>query len=360
MTQLAGHTTDTDSPEAFAERLMGILNDAGLALMLAIGHRTGLFDALAGMMPATTHQIAARAGLNERYIREWLGAMVTGRIIHYNAGDKTYHLPPVHAGFLTRAGSPNNLAASMQWISVLASVEDGIVERFSAGGGVHYHDYHRFHEVMAAESEQTVVAALLDHILPLEPGLIEQLRGGIDALDIGCGSGRALCLMARTFPASRFTGYDLCDDAVQAARSHATSLGLSNARFEAHDLARMEVREAYDLITAFDVIHDQRDPAAVLRCVYAALKPAGLFLMQDLGLSSHLQNNMDHPLAPFIYTISTMHCMSVSLAQNGAGLGAAWGEELAVRMLGEAGFKKIAVRKLPHDIQNNFYLVRKG
>jgi 2-polyprenyl-3-methyl-5-hydroxy-6-metoxy-1,4-benzoquinol methylase len=212
---------------------------------------------------------------------------------------------------------------------------------------------------MAEESAQTVVAALTDHILPLSEGLVSQLRRGIDVLDIGCGSGRALCLLAAEFPKSRFVGYDLCPDALVAARDLAGQQGLKNIRFEKRDVSQLGEKEKFDLVTAFDAIHDQAKPDVVLREIVAALRPGGTFLMQDILASSQLENNLDNPMAPFLYTISTMHCMSVSLAAGGAGLGTCWGRELAEKMLRDAGLCDITVEKLPHDDMNYYYLARK-
>lgn len=341
------------------ERLMGTLTSATTALMLSIGHRTGLFDALKGKEPATSEQVANWTGLKERYVREWLGAMVTGRIVEYDAETKTYQLPAEHAALLTRNSEMGNFGVTMQWISVLGHVEDKIIDCFRNGGGVPYEEFHRFHEVMAEESGQTVVTALLEHILPLGDGLEEQLERGIEVLDVGCGSGRAICTLAEAFPNSRFIGYDLCQEAIEFARQDAKERGLNNLTFETSDVAQLGDSERFDLITAFDAIHDQADPAKVLRGIHAALKPDGTFLMQDILASSDLEKNYDNPLAPMLYTISCMHCMTVSLAQGGAGLGACWGRELAEQMLREAGFRSVQVHKLPHDEMNYYYVVKK-
>jgi 2-polyprenyl-3-methyl-5-hydroxy-6-metoxy-1,4-benzoquinol methylase len=349
---------DETKIEAFADRLVQILNDVALNLMIGIGHRTRLFDVMANLPPATSDAIAHQAGLNERYVREWLGAMVAGRIINYDPQDQTYELPPEHAALLTRAAVPTNFAATMQWIAVLSKVDDQIVDCFHRGGGVNYAAFHRFHEVMAEESAQTVVAALLDHILPLVPELRDQLERGIELLDIGCGSGRALCLLAAEFPDSTFVGYDLCEDAIAAATAEANRRRLKNVRFETQDVSKLG-DEQFDVVTAFDAIHDQAKPDVVLRAISKALRPAGTFLMQDILASSHLEKNLENPIAPFLYTISTMHCMTVSLAQNGAGLGTCWGRELAEKMLRDAGFNDITVEKLPHDDMNYYYIARK-
>jgi len=357
-------TTAVDLPDEtkvgeFAERLVGVLNAGALSFMISIGYRTGLFDVMADLKPSTSVKIAKQAGLIERYVREWLGAMTTGRIITYDPNDQTYELPPEHAALLTRGAVPLNFASSMQFMAVLGSVENKIVECFKHGGGVHYEEFCRFHDVMAEESAQTVVAALADHILPLVDGLVEQLQGGIDVLDIGCGSGRAACSLAAEFPNSRFVGYDFCEDAVAAARDEAERLGLTNIRFEARDVSQLGEKEKFDLITAFDAIHDQAKPDVVLREIVAALRPGGMFLMQDILASSHLEKNLDNPVATFLYTISTMHCMTVSLAQSGAGLGTCWGRELAEQMLSDAGLRDIVVEKLPHDDMNYYYIAQK-
>src|ERR687893_2211624 len=231
--------TDLDQAkaEAFAERMVGVLNEGAIALMTSIGHRTGLFDVMAGLPPSTSEQIALTADLNERYVREWLAAMVVGRIVEHNPEEGTYYLPQEHAAFLTRAASPDNIAAFAQYIPLLGSVEDGIVESFKNGGGVPYSAFPRFQEVMAEDSGQTVLPALTEHILPLVPGLVERLEMGIDVLDVGCGSGRALNLMARTFPNSRFLGYDFSEEGVSRARAEAEQNGTTNVRFEIRDAA---------------------------------------------------------------------------------------------------------------------------
>jgi len=350
---------DQAKAEAFAERMVGVLNEGAIALMTSIGHRTGLFDVMAGLPPSTSEQIASAANLNERYVREWLAAMVVGKIVEHNPEDGTYYLPQEHAAFLTRAASPDNIAVTAQFIPLMGSVEDEIVESFKNGGGVPYSAFPHFHEVMAEDSGQTVVAALRDHILPLVPGLIQRLEAGIDVLDVGCGSGRALNLMARMFPNSRFIGYDFSEEAITRARAEAQEHGTTNVRFEVKDAAKLDEKKRYDLITTFDAIHDQAKPAAVLKGIADALKDDGVYLMQDIAGSSHVHNNLDHPIGPFLYTVSTMHCMTVSLAQGGEGLGTMWGEEKAKEMLKDAGFKKVEVKQLPHDIFNNYFVITK-
>ena len=349
---------DASTAQAFAEKMLGVINSAALALMTSIGHRTRLFDVMSEMPPATSAQIASQTGLQERYVREWLGAMVAGEIVEFDPSARTYRLPPEHTGFLTRKAGSNNMASTTQWFSVLGKVEDEVIDRFARGGGVPYSCYCRFHEVMAEESAQTTIGGLLDHILPLVPGLVGQLEQGIDVLDVGCGAGRAMTFLAEAFPRSRFAGYDFSEEAILLARTHARDRGLTNVRFEVRDAAAINEKSQYDLITAFDAIHDQAQPARVLAEIAAALRTGGTFLMQDIAGSSYVEKNIGRPLSPLVYTISCMHCMTVSLASGGAGLGAAWGEELATTMLRDAGFRHVAVSTLPHDILNSYYVAR--
>src|SRR4028119_1273846 len=214
-----------------------------------------------------------------------LAAMVVGRIVEHDPEKGSYRLPPEHAAFLTRAASPDNLAVTARFIPLMGSVEDGIVEPFERGGGLAYSPFPRSPEAGAEDSGQTVVAALTDHILPLVAGLTERLEGGIDVMDVGCGSGRALNLMARTFPDSRFVGYDLSEEAIARARAEAKEHGSANARFEVKDAATLDEEERYDLITTFDAVHDQAEPAAVLRGIANAPSEDGIYLPPDTAAS---------------------------------------------------------------------------
>jgi ubiquinone/menaquinone biosynthesis C-methylase UbiE len=350
---------DTAKVDAFGGQLIGILNHAGLALMISIGHRTGLFDTMATLPPTDCAAIASAAKLSERYVREWLGAMTVGKIVNHDPKAGTYHLPAEHAALLTRAASPNNVAAFMQYPAVLGQVEDKIVRCFREGGGVPYSEFGRFHEVMAEDSGQTIVAALFEHVLPIVPGLVDRLERGIDVLDLGCGRGIALAALARRFPRSRFVGMDFSSEAIAWAREQVEQDSLTNLRYELRDAATLDLTHAFDFITTFDAIHDQARPDRVLTNIARALRPDGVYLMQDIHASSSHHGDREHPAGAFLYTISTMHCMTVSLAAGGMGLGTMWGRETARRMLAAAGFKHVRIERLAHDFQNDYYIVQK-
>ncbi|MFQ5410935.1 MAG: class I SAM-dependent methyltransferase [Phycisphaerae bacterium] len=350
---------DSSKKEAFTERMTGILNDGFLGLMISVGHRTGLFDTMADLSPSTSAEIASAAGLQERYVRECLGALVTGKIVDYDPKPRTYALPKEHAASLTRRAGADNLAAFVRFMPLVSKVEDRIVDCFRKGGGVPYSEYDGFSEAMHEASSPMFDASLMEEVLPMVPELTASLKKGIDVLEVGCGSGHALMLMAMKFPESRFVGYDLLEDSVAMGKAHAKEAGIENVSFEKKDVTTMTHEGQFHVVTAFDTVHDQARPDVLLSGIARALKQAGTFLMADVKASTRLENNLDHPIAPFLYSISCMHCMTVSLAQNGAGLGAMWGEEKAREMIEEAGMKLVDIKQAPNDPFNNFYIARK-
>ncbi len=349
---------DQQKAEAFAERYITTLSEASLAIMTSIGHRARLFDALAAIPGCTSAGLANAAGCHERYVREWLGVMVTSRVVDYDPAMCSYTLPPEHAAFLTRAASPDNFAVTSQFICVAASVEEDMLERFRSGEGLHYGHFDRFHEVMAEDSAQLVVANLVTGILPVVPGLVGRLEAGIDVADVGCGGGRARLKLAETFPNSTFTGFDLCPDAFAATQAEAGENGIGNLHLKARDLSAVESLGCFDLITAFDAVHDQKDPQGFLTMVHNSLAEDGVFLMQDIGGSRDLENNIDNPFAPLLYTISSMHCTPISIGQGGPGLGAMWGVETAQEYLAVAGWAEVEMHRLPHDPINAYFVAR--
>jgi SAM-dependent methyltransferase len=351
-------TVDQHKADAFAERMLAALNNSATVLMLSVGHRTGLFQALSKLPPSTSVEIAKAAGLEERYVREWLGNMVVSRIVDYDGMTGHYALPAEHAMYLTPEAGPNNMAAYSDAIPVFAGVVGPVTECFRHGGGVPYSAVPNVQEVIAGLTNPLYDAYLVDSILPLV-GLDKSMDRGAEVADIGCGQGHAVNLMARAYPKSTFTGFDLSDDGVAAARREADAWGLTNARFDVKDVAHLGIANRFDIVTSFDAIHDQAHPDKVLQNIWAALKPGGIYFMLDEAGSSNLEENLDHPLGPFLYGVSVLHCMTVSLALGGAGLGTMWGEQTACRMLGEAGFQGVTTKKFEPDIEHVYYTATK-
>lgn len=346
---------DKDKAKAFIQLMVRHLEGSAVTVMMEIGGRVGLFETMAQMGSSDSREIAARAGLSERYVREWLAAMVCGGIVEYDAAAGRYRLPPEHAAGLTGT-TTKNLVPVAEMMSLMTRVIPDVTDAFRTGAGVPYSAYQpHFTGVMDRRSRPRYDELLLSKYLALPEGLLPRLDAGIRVADIGCGTGYCIGLMAARFPKSTFVGYDVSEPAIAQARAEARSM--TNASFIVADVARFETPVPFDLITAFDAIHDQADPSGVLRRIRSALAPAGIFLMVDVCASSRLEDNLGVPLAPYLYTVSTMHCMSVSLAGGGPGLGAAWGHQVATRMLEEAGFKAVKLFERV-DPTNSLYVAR--
>jgi SAM-dependent methyltransferase len=353
-----GGGIDEAKVEAFTEELFGIYTAGFVSSMIDLGHRTDLFEA-ATQGPATSAELAERAGLAERYVREWLGAIVTAGIADYDPTTGEYSLPAEHA--ICLAGESEFNVAPLSLIhGHLAKFIEPVAQAFREGGGVPYSEYRPdFTDVMDGLSRGTFDAVLVDGIVPLAGGLAERLDAGTRVADIGCGTGHTTNLLAQAFSASSFVGYDLADDAITCGRAESSDYGLTNVTFEVLDVTQLPADPPLGAVFAFDAIHDQVDPVTVLDRVFDALEPGGVFVMFDIRASSHLENNVDNPLAPLLYSVSTLHCMTVSLAHDGAGLGTVWGEELALRMLREAGFVDVDVHEIPSDPLNSVYVAHK-
>lgn len=345
--------------DQFAGQLIGLYNGAMLTLMIDLGNRVGLFAA-AAEGPGTSVELAERAALNERYVREWLGAMVTGGIFEYEPTTGTYSLPREHSVLLTGSGS-GNMAHLSGIARFLGKNVPKVAEAFRDGGGVPYAEYFpEFTDFADLVQRGTFDGLLIDSWLPLAPGLTDLLRSGARVADIGCGVGHSTNLMARAFPASTFIGYDISEHFIDRAETEARKYGVSNVSFEALDVMAIPVEPPFDAVLACDMVHDVPDPGGALRRVHDALAPDGHFIMVEPAASSKLSENTANPIAPLMYTASTLHCLTVSLAYGGPGLGLVWGEQSARQLLVESGFVGITVHPAPGDPFNAIFAMRRG
>ena len=366
---------EQDRQAAFSKRLTDILNHGALNLALAVGYQLKIFDVMADLArPVTSRDLARAAGLHERYVREWLGIMCTGQIIEVHfpepSGDNDreweYYLPSAHAALLTRNAGSGNMGVYTQEIPLLTQIALArVLEDFSTGAGIEFSAYPRFQAFMSQLSHAKHRQVLIPHFLPqVDDGrVMARMEKGIQVCDVGCGQGIALHLMAQHFPASTFVGIDNDASAIEEARQTTADLGLRNLTFQEKDAAAIEsdsnLSEQFDYITAFDAIHDQSHPLAVLRGIRHMLAPGGLFSMIDIDAASHPAGNLDHPMGPFLYTVSLMHCMPVGLSNQGMGLGMMWGRDGAVSLLEQAGFSDVQVLEMSHDPFNVHYLSRR-
>lgn len=353
---IAPAPVDRDVAAAFVERLKGAYQGAVLTMLIDLGRRTGLLEA-AGRGPGTAAELAERASCAERHVREWCGGLAVAGVLTYDATTGIFTLPPEHAMWLT-GPRHTNLSAMAGLIAGLAPRADDVEAAFRSGGGVAYERYRpHFTHSMDSVGRARYDALLVRAYLPVAPGLTDRLTGGVDVLDVGCGTGHCLNIMAAAFPASTFVGFDFSEDAIALARAEATAMGLSNVRFEIADVGKLP-HDSFDVVFAFDAIHDQTEPQGVLNEIQAALRPGGELFMVDIRASSNLENNLGDPMKLVLYGTSVFHCMQVSLAGGGPGLGTVWGTELATSMLGEAGFSSITVHDIEADPSNCIYVCR--
>jgi ubiquinone/menaquinone biosynthesis C-methylase UbiE len=348
---------DMNAHREFGAKLLQIYTGAMLTNLINIGYRTGLFEAAAAG-PSTIEELSGRAGLHQRYVREWLGAMTTGGIFDYDEASQQFALCPDRAALLTGDQAANVAPVSGMIVHTSKHVP-ALAHCFKHGGGVGYDAFRpEFTKCMDDVWRRIFDEHLVEGFLGRVDGLDARLRTGIRVLDIGCGTGHAVNVMARAYAASSFVGFDVAEDAIEAARQEAGEMDLRNVEFAVQDVTRLPPGSSFDLITAFDAVHDQREPAMVLKGTCDALRPNGLFMMIEFKFESDIADNISNPFAALYYAFSTMHCTTVSLAAGGPGLGAVWGDRTAKAMLRDAGFSRIERLDSPRP-QNCIYVCRK-
>lgn len=334
----AEKSIDWSKVKAFAGLMTNDLGAAMQGALTYIGDRLGIFKALAGAGAVTPAELASRAGLDERYLREWLGAMTAARYIDYDAASGRYSMPPEHALILADENSQFFMGGFMQLIVPEVAMAPKLLESFRTGRGLPQSEYPpEVFEAIERGSAPIYRHSLVRKWLPAMPAVEAKLRAGAAALDVGCGSGRAVITLAQAYPKSHFSGYDAHHGSVERARVNAANAGVSErVTFDVVDCTRLP-KARFDLITCFDVIHDSVDPVGLMRSIRGALKPDGSFLMVEMNVSGKVEENVN-PLGRLMYSASTLYCMTVSLAHGGAGIGALMGEERARALAEEAGF----------------------
>lgn len=351
-TQAPEDRIDEQRAEAFVGRAMGDLSATVTVLMATIGDRLGLFTTLAEQGPATSEQLAERAGIAERYAREWLDAMAAAGYFDFHSESGTYTLPAEHRPVLAAEGGPVFVGGAYQEVSGFVAVLDRIIEAFRTGGGVPSAEYNEhFFAGYARFTAGWYNNLLLPAWLPAMPATSQLLEAGADVADVGCGRGLALITLANAFPGSRFVGYDVHEPSVAAARSAAAEAGVADrVRFEQRDVAVEGLPSTYDVVFTFDVVHDAVDPAGMLRAIRAALRPEGRYVCVDMNASHRPEENAG-TIGALFYGLSVLYCMTTSLAHGGAALGmCGFNPHTVELMCKEAGFSDI--RQAP--VENPF------
>ncbi|MGH3829123.1 MAG: class I SAM-dependent methyltransferase [Pseudonocardiaceae bacterium] len=312
---------DVDEAQAFSARIMGDMSGAMVSIMCVLGDRLGLFEELGAAGPATSAELAARTGMSERYLREWLYCLASAGYLEADSAGERFFLPPEHALTLTAEGSPFCLGGSYQLLAAFCGMITPVAHAFSTGDGVPLESY----DTDLYEGMQRLSATWFDNMLvqqwiPAVEGLSAKLQSGVRVADIGCGAGRALLRLAAAFPHSRFVGYDRLRSNIERARTAAQAAGAAESvQFEQGDALRM-LSGRYHLITAFDVLHDLPDPVGLLRQVGHVLDPDGVLLLLESNCADRPSDNRG-PATTILYATSVLFCVPTSLADGGAGLG---------------------------------------
>jgi ubiquinone/menaquinone biosynthesis C-methylase UbiE len=353
-----GDDSTGDHPSAAAmegmQRLMGHLNGYSAVTLLSLGHRSGLLAALL-QGGGTATDLARRAGTHERSTEEWLAGMTAAGYARHDAA--VFTLAEGQDEVFRPGMLPFDVTILLEVKDKSAQLMGRVVDSLRDGKGVPYAAYQP--EFSAAQDRLNAPMYerfLIDDFLASVDGVIDRLERGAQVADIGCGGGKALTILAARFPRSTFTGYDIDEDALRIGRARAAEAGLGNVHYEAADVARLHLAHSLDLVLAVDAIHDQGRPQDVLRAVRRSLRAGGTFLMVEPLASGDVDTDSQHPMAPMMYANSLGHCLQVSLAAGGPGLGSMWGRAKAIPMLKAAGFGHVSVYESPSD--NAVYAAR--
>jgi SAM-dependent methyltransferase len=346
---------DRERVEAFLEKMVGYLSGATTVGLLAVADRSGLSAYLGEHPRGNVEAIAEGAGLDSRYVLEILSGLAAAGVVEYDPETEEFHLPPEHALFVAGEVSPYFMGGWFDMLPVVMEKLDAIAECVVGGGGVAFEEYgEEMVRGIDRGNSPSQRVFLTSRWLPGVPELVERLEEGIRVADVGCGTGTAAILIASAYPSSVVFGFDVSEDSLAVARERAQDL--PNIEFALASVEEIPTEPGFDLITSFDVIHDLVDPAAALRRIREALRPGGVYLMMEPRASSRLEENLDARGA-LLYGISTLHCMTQSLAEGGAGLGTAWGAEKAEEMAREAGFSSFQLLEKISNRFSNFYLL---
>ena len=351
-------TIDRAKRRAFLDKVIGDTSGMAATLLATIGDRLGLFKDLAANGPATSAEMAARTGIDERYAREWLGGLASAGYLEYDPASGRFTLPPEYETILVQETSPQFFGGLHQMMTGQLSVLDRLLQAFRQGGGVPQSAYDpSLWEGMERASLGRFESMLVQQWLPAMPDVVALLERGCDVADIGCGAGHALIKLARTYPQSRYVGYDVFEPSVARATANAEAAGVADrVGFQQLD-ASTGLPTQYDVITTFDVVHDAVDPGGLLRAIRQALRPVGRYVCVEVNCSAKLEENVG-PISTLFHAFSVFYCLTTSLANQGAGLGALGLPEPKMQeMCAAAGFSSVRLLPLQNPF-NNVYEAR--
>jgi SAM-dependent methyltransferase len=330
---------DQAKHEAFLAQAFGDLAACYGGVMVSLGDRLGLYDALNGAGPLTAAEVAERSGCAERYVREWLGSQVAAGYLEYHPDAATYELPPEHAAVLADPDSPTLLTPAFNVPASMWHDEEQAIRAFRTGEGVPWGAHHeRLYCGVAAFYRNAYRGALVPEWLPALEGVVEQLEAGARVADVGCGHGHSTVLMAQAYPNSRFFGYDPHEESIAAARANAVEAGVADRVTFATATATDYPEGDFDLICFFDCLHDLGDPVGAARHARSGLAEDGTVMLVEPYAAEAVQDNAG-PIGRLYYSASTTICCAHAIAENGHdALGAQAGEERLAAVFAQAGY----------------------
>ena len=348
---------DREKTAALAGRVLQDWGGAHVVALAYIGDQLGLFRALAEGGPATSRDLALRAGLNERYVREWAATMAAAEYIEYDPADRAFRMTLEQIAVLADDANTAFLGGGFQYAQTCVQQVPQLMQAFRDGGGIAFADFgpeisQAIERLFARGYEREVAARWL----PALGEVYERVQAGAEVAEVGCGAGQALIPVATSFKRSRFVGYDVDEGSVRRARHRVAEAGLGDrVSFELTPAEDIPHEDHFDLVMAFNCIHDMANPRGALAAIRRALKPDGVFLWSEANSSDRIEENIN-PMGRLLYGTSTMHCMTVSLAHGGEGLGSVVGEEKARELGSEAGFTQFSRLPIEHAFHQLFLL----
>lgn len=336
--QLEAPVLDFGRLEEFAGKVSADQASAYNAILVYLGDRLGLWQALASTDSVTVAELAERSGIAPRYLLEWLSAQAANGYVSYDGTTDSFALSPEAAAVLAEEESPASLMAGFELIAAVWGGVDRLAHAYTTGEGVGWHEQDprlfsgvaRFYGTMYRNS-------LLTEWLPAVDGLIERLESGIRVLDVGCGLGVPTIMLAEAFPRSVFVGVDYHEESVRLATAAAVEAGVA-------DRVHFEVADAtsyggeHDLVLFFDAVHDFGDPVGALAHARSVLAPGGQVVAVEPFAEDTLEANLANPIAGVFYVGSSALCVPHSISQGGAALGAQAGPRRLTGAFEDAGF----------------------
>ena len=333
-------TINQDKLQEFLGRFVTDLGATAAAGNVVIGHRLGLYKALAPA-PASAQELAERTHTSPRYVAEWLRGQAAGGYLEYDAGTDTYSMTEEQTFALANPDGGVYVPGAFVLALGALRAEPRITEAFRTGTGLGWHEQH---DDVFLGCEQFFrpgyIASLVPSWIPALDGVAGKLSAGATVADVGCGLGASTILLAQEYPNSRFAGSDYHDRSIEIARKRAGDAGVADrVNFEVASAASFS-GSGYDLVATFDCLHDMGDPLAAARHIREVIKPNGTWLVVEPFAADDAAGNMN-PVGRVYYGFSTLLCVPSALSQPGGySLGAQAGEAAIRQVVTEAGFTR--------------------